>query len=316
MTGQTTITHPKDINSGMLGIIKKDKTAFVDSEGNTEVVTSKKQEVSEEPEVGKLKESATQPENITTEPKKEAQAESKDNHNWEKRYGDMKSKYDIELPAKDKEIAELQKQLQTAKYDNVKLPSTPEEVEAFKKQMPDFYNVMQTEIIKGLRDHDKELAESNKENEKKVNELTQSVSQLAALYQLQQHHPDILQIKDDQKFWDWVDSQKSYVKKMVESDDIEEVAEAVTRYKKDVGITKSASKKKAEEAKEASKMVDVSARSGPTVTEGKIIKESDTVSMYQAYNKGRISLQEMNAFEEEVKKARAEGRFDYNITFR
>jgi len=103
---------------------------------------------------------------------------------------------------------------------------------------------------------------------------------------------------------------------MVESDDIEEVAEAVTRYKKDVGITKSASKKKAEEAKEASKMVDVSARSGPTVTEGKIIKESDTVSMYQAYNKGRISLQEMNAFEEEVKKARAEGRFDYNITFR
>ena len=74
-----------------------------------------------------------------------AQGAEKAEHDYKKRYDDLKKHYDAkisEFKAKEQEMTATLSE--ATRQQNIALPKSPEELEAFKEQYPDVYDVVET----------------------------------------------------------------------------------------------------------------------------------------------------------------------------
>ena len=223
-------------------------------------------------------------------------------HDYKKRYDDLKKHYDTKVSEFKHEIESLKsgKTEQSAQMpQGMSPPRTVEELEEFRRRYPEVFEVVQTVSSLQTEAQVSELREelgTIKEREKELEKQN-------AYQELLNFHPDFDSIKQDEKFLTWLEEQPSSIADGIykNNTDAKLAARVIDLYKADVGLKKKPSKKSgsAADAVTKPKAREVAATSG----EGRVWKASEI---------GKMKPWEFEKAEAELDAARAEGRIDYN----
>ena len=118
-----------------------------------------------------------------------------------------------------------------------KAPKSAEEIEAFKKEYPDVYGVVET--VAHLRSSKE--TEDLKQEIKSLKELNQTVNKEKAEAKLARMHPDFEQIRESDDFHSWASSQPEAIKDWVygNATNAELASRAIDLFKQDTGKSKS-----------------------------------------------------------------------------
>ena len=224
--------------------------------------------------------------------------QEKPDHDYKKRYDDLKRHYDTKLA----EFQAEKQQLEAAtKQANVPMPKTVEELEEFKAQYPDVYGVVETVAAMQASERTNELQkelEVIKEREK------ETVVQ-AAYRELTANHLDFDKIKSDEKFLAWLEEQPESISDGIykNNTDARWASRVLDLYKADAGI----SKKKASKAK-TDAATSVRAPKARDITS----EQSGETRIWKASEIRSLKPWEFEKLESELDSARQEGRIDPN----
>jgi len=264
----------------------KDRTAALqpdvpDEEENLEVLDSLKEDTQE----GFLQK------------QKEAQ-----DHDWKKRYSDLKSYHDRKNNewSQQQELAEAKLKLaeQKASQPDV-LPKSPEELEEFKKEYPDVYNVVET--VAKLQS-----AERMQEVEARLEELKKSEQESQvrlAEKELLSLHPDFIEIKDSPEFLSWLDEQPASIAEGIKKNrtDAKWASRVLDLFKVDNNISpKKRGRQKKSNAESAAEAV--------TKTEKVSVSPEGEAKVWTSEEIAKLKPWEFEKLESEIDKASREGR--------
>jgi hypothetical protein len=121
--------------------------------------------------------------------------ETAQEHDYKKRYDDLKRHYDQKIQEFKTKEQQLESAMQQSNV-NVPLPKTPEELENFRQEYPDVYDVMQTIASEKANQQAQQLQEELKTLKAREKENLVKV----AYRELKTLHPDFEEIKQDEKF--------------------------------------------------------------------------------------------------------------------
>ena len=171
---------------------------------------------------------------------------------YKKRYYDLKKHYDGRVNSFKSREEELLAEIRSNR-PKYKAPKSAEEIEAFKKEYPDVYGVVET--VAHLRSSKE--TEDLKQEIKSLKELNQTVNKEKAEAKLARMHPDFEQIRESDDFHSWASSQPEAIKNWVygNATNAELASRAIDLFKQDTG--KSKSKEVSGDLVAASEMVKV-----------------------------------------------------------
>lgn len=223
-------------------------------------------------------------------------------HDYKKRYDDLKKHYDTKVSEFKQEIEGLKSGAsnQSAQLpQGMSPPRTLEELEEFRRRYPEVFEVVQTVSSLQTEAQVSELREqlgTIKEREKELEKQN-------AYQELLNFHPDFDDIKQDEKFLAWLEEQPSSIADGIykNNTDAKLAARVIDLYKADAGLKKKSSKKSSSAAEAVTRPAarEVSSAKG----DGRIWKASEI---------GKMKPWEFEKMEAELDTARAEGRIDYN----
>ena len=231
-----------------------------------------------------------------------AQGQEKAEHDYKKRYDDLKKHYDAkisEFKAKEEEMTATL--TQATRQQNISLPKSPEELEAFKEQYPDVYDVVETIATMKAGERAGEL---EKELET-IREKEQNTRVQAAYQELTNKHPDFNELRTDERFLQWLEEQPENISDGIlkNNTDARWASRVLDLYKVDAGITTKKRTKKSESAAAAVNSPKARDITGEARGGDRIWKASEI---------GKMKPWQFEEMEAELDKARAEGRIDYN----
>ena len=216
---------------------------------------------------------------------------------YKKRYDDLKKHYDSKLNEFKSREQELLEEV-TKNKQNYKAPKTEEELEQFKKEYPDVYEVVETVAHMQSESKSKIL----EERLQKMQEREQQMLQKEAEKRLLDRHPDFEDIRNSDDFHSWAKEQPTSIQDWIynNADDADLASRALDLFKKDFGIeisktTKSNSKKTKESAAD---MVSTKTTKVEPKQE-KIWSETEIAAM---------SMDEFDRHEAEISEAMIQGR--------
>ena len=215
---------------------------------------------------------------------------------YKKRYDDLKKHYDSKLNEFKSREQELIEEA-TKNRTEYKAPKTEEELEQFKNQYPDVYEVVET--VAHLQSESK--AKVLEERLSKLQERENQLVRQDAEKRLMERHPDFEDIRNSDDFHGWAKEQPKSIQDWIYSnaDDADLASRALDLFKKDFGIepvkTKSSSKPT---KKSAADMVSTKTTSVEP-TQQKVWSEKEIAAM---------SVAEFDKFEKEISDAMQEGR--------
>jgi hypothetical protein len=243
----------------------------------------------------------------TKEPvKAEAQEEddpylSAEEKTFKQRYGDLRR----HMQEKDKEVAtkleKLEKQLEAATKNELVLPKSNDEIEAWAKKYPDVAGIVEAIAAKKADERATELDGRLKE----IEELRVTAKREKAEAELAAIHPDFGEIRADDTFHEWAKDQPKWVQDALYEnvEDAKSVARVIDLYKVDKGIT---GKKKTVEDKGAASSVKTKRNTTP---------EHDERSSYLTESQvAKMSMKEYEKRMEEIFEAQRQGKFIYDVS--
>lgn len=216
--------------------------------------------------------------------------------NYKKRYDDLKKHYDIKL----NEFKVREQELITEATKNrteYKAPKSPEELEQFKNDYPDVYEVVET--VAHLQSESK--AKVLEERLGKLQEREKKLMRQSAEKRLNERHPDFEDIRNSDDFHTWAKEQPDSIKNWIYSNanDADLASRAIDLFKRDKGIdlpkqTKSSSRTKGN----AADMVSTKTTSVEPKQE-KVWSEREIAA---------LSMAEFDKYEKDISDAMQEGR--------
>ena len=255
-------------------------------------------------EADPVEETATQPEE-TGSSFVEAKKEPSEDHDYKKRYDDLKRHYDskvLEFKGEIEQLKDMVSKPNTAIPNNVPMPKTLEELEQFKNEYPEVFDVVQTVSMMQSESQVKELREelgTIKEREKELEKQK-------AYEQLLRAHPDFGELKEDEKFLSWLEDQPSSISDGIYNNntDAKWAARVIDLYKADNNIGKKKTTKTNKTQDAAAAVTRQQAKEVATKeATGRIWKSSEIA---------RLKPWEFEKLEAELDQARSEGRIDLN----
>ena len=245
------------------------------------------------------KDDATQ----TTKPKEKDTAQeedlSKEEGSFKKRYGDLRR----HMATKEKEfqsrIEVLEGQLDKATKNELVLPKTNEEIEAWAKQYPDVASIVETIADKKAQERSKDLDERVKQ----IEEMRSSATREKAEAELIALHPDFADIREDDEFHDWAEQQPKWVQDALyeNADDAKSTSRVIDLYKADKGISKTRQSNKS-----AATAINTRSSSSPSTGEK---KGKWTESQVE-----KMSAKEYEKNSESIMESIRSGSFVYDIS--
>jgi len=241
------------------------------------------------------------------EPKAEAQEADEDDDlsaeekTFKQRYGD------IRRHMKDKEqewklkFEKLESQLESATKNELVLPKSEKEIEAWSKKYPDVAGIVEAIADKKAQERSSDIDKRLKE----VEELRVTAKREKAEAELAVMHPDFNTIRDDDTFHEWAKEQPKWVQDALYEnvDDAKSVSRVIDLYKADKGIT---TKKKPTEDKGAAASVTTKRTTTPSENEeSTYIRESQVAKM---------TMKEYEKRQEEIMDAQRSGKFIYDMS--
>ncbi len=217
---------------------------------------------------------------------------------YKKRYDDLKSHYDSKL---DEFKAREQELLDEAAKNrpNYVAPKSPEDLEKFREQYPDVYEVVETVAHM-------QSSEKTKTLEEKLAALQERETELVtkqAHERLMSNHPDFEEIRNSDEFHSWAKAQPKSIQDWIynNSTDGHLASRALDLFKKDLGITTSSKAKKPSSNKSRKSAADMVSTKTTAVEpkQEKIWTEREIAAM---------SIDEFDKFEKDINQALTEGR--------
>ena len=237
------------------------------------------------------------------EPEVEAQEEdlSAEEKNFKKRYGDLRRHTQDKEKEFQAKLDKLEAQLQSATKNELVLPKSEDEVEAWAKKYPDVAGIVEAIADKKASERSSELDGRLKE----IEALRTTAKREKAEAELLSFHPDFEQIRADDSFHSWAETQPKVVQDALyeNSEDAKSVARVIDLYKSDKGIV---TKKVGSSDKAAASSVKSKGRSSPDTDDAsKYITESQVAKM---------SLKEYEKRNDEIFEAQRSGKFIYDMS--
>ena len=219
--------------------------------------------------------------------------------NYKKRYDDLKAHYDSrlnEFKAREQELI----QEAVSNRPEYKAPKSAEELEEFKKEYPDVYEVV--ESVAHIQSEN-QVAELQTRLDA-IQEREIEVLKREAEKDLRETHPDFDDIRNSDEFQEWAELQPEVIKDWIfnNPDDATLASRALDLFKKDIGldvqqVTQSTSNSK-EATQSAADMISTKTTSVDPKQQ-RVWSEKEIAAM---------SVAEFDKFEEEISNAMQEGR--------
>ena len=229
------------------------------------------------------------------------QAQDAKEHDWKKRYSDLKSYHDRKNNEwlQQQELTEAKLKLAEQKVSAPQnLPKSQEELEEFKKEYPDVYDVVETvsrlqanASVKEVEDRIESLRKAEREAQIRTAEK-----------ELLSVHPDFLEIKSDSKFLEWLEEQPKSISDGVYKNrtDSKWAARVIDLYKSDTNVGQKKRGRPSKSNVDAARAVTKTERAATTGESEKKIWTSSEIA--------RLKPHEFAALEKEIDKANREGR--------
>lgn len=192
--------------------------------------------------------------------------DKKPQHDFKKRYDDLKHHYDRTLAENKQKVEELEAKLKVAQQPKFTPTKTDDELKTFKDKYPDVYGVVETVAHKQANAQVEGLqSEISKLRERETELVTQS-----AYKELTNAHPDFTALKDAPEFLDWLQTQPPSIADGVTKNNTDSkwAIRVIDLYKADAGISKSKTKSKSAAdavTRTSSKNVNVENKDGKKV---------------------------------------------------
>ena len=260
----------------------------------------------EEAELKKLNEenvarSGQSEENVDNEEQNDSNL-SAEEKSFKKRYGDLRRHSQQQALSLQKQIDELKQQLTQSTEQQIKLPTSEDELATWAKTYPDVAKIVETIAIKKA----KEQTAALDERFKALDERDKLTARDKAELELLKFHPDFDTIRDTDDFHTWADEQPAWVQQaLYENDtDARSAARAIDLYKVDRNIGKAKPEKKTSGAAES--VNTRGSRSTP------VSQDNDGVIYESQVNKMSSLQYEKNL--EAIQKAIQTGKFVYDMS--
>ena len=217
---------------------------------------------------------------------------------FKKRYDDLKKHYDSTINKHKEELTSLRTQLESSTKQFVP-PKSKEELDAWRKEYPDVYDMVETIAINKATTQTADL-------ETKYKDLKLQQEQIAkekAEVELLKLHPDFNELRSKDDFHEWAEQQDPTIQSWLYENKANSklAARAIDLYKADRGITK-AKKQDNDLKKEAAKAISKTKKATDTDTPKKKIWTTTEIS--------RLKPHQFEKFEKEIDLARLEGRIE------
>jgi len=272
-------------------IIAEEKVAFANRKYSNEERIKK-----EEKELAEL---IAEQSNESTE-EVEAEPTNAEEKSFKKRYGDLRRHSQKQLQEQVEKINALQSQLEKSTKQEIKLPKSDEDIDAWASQYPDVAAIVETIAIKKAKEQSSGLEARVKE----IDDMRDKANRDKAEVELMTAHPDFGSIRDSDEFHEWAEEQPKWIQDaLYENDnDARSASRAIDLYKADKGIKTKKTTSNRDAAKAVSK---TNTRSEPYSEESGSIKES--------------VVQKMNAHQYEknadkIMEAIRSGNFIYDVS--
>jgi len=235
------------------------------------------------------------------EVEEEVEPEGGEEKTFKKRYGDLRRHSQETKQSLEKEVNDLRKQLDKSTRQEIKLPKSDDDIDAWAAQYPDVAAIVETIAIKKAREQSKDLEERVKE----IDAMRESATKEKAEVELLKIHPDFSEIRDSDDFHDWATEQPKWVQDaLYENDnDARSAARAIDLYKIDNNI----STKKSSNNKDAARSVNSKqTRNSPSTDK--------TSGSYKESQVAKMTAQEYEKNADTIMEAIRSGRFDYDVS--
>ena len=215
---------------------------------------------------------------------------------YKKRYDDLKKHYDSKLNEfKSREQELLEKAAENR--PQYKAPKSPEELEKFRQEYPDVYEVVETVSHLQAEEKSKDLQEKLERLQQREQELIRKDAEK----RLMDKHPDFEDIRNSDDFHSWAKEQPKSIQDWVynNADDADLASRALDLFKRDIGID--TVQKKSNSQKSRKSAADMVSTKTTTVEpqQTKIWTEKEIAAM---------SMDEFDRHEAEISEAMQQGR--------
>ena len=216
---------------------------------------------------------------------------------FKKRYDDLKRHYDSTLGKHKDEVRTLRTQLEQSTKEFVP-PKSKEELESWRKEYPDVYEMVETIAMDKADSRAKEM-ETKYQN---LQVQQEQINREKAEVELLKAHPDYKDIRSKDEFHDWATKQDPVIQGWLyeNTSNASLAGRAIDLYKMDKGISKLSKKQETAVKKEAAKAITKTAKA----TESELPKKK----VWSNAEISKMSVNEYAKYEEEIDKAVREGR--------
>jgi hypothetical protein len=216
---------------------------------------------------------------------------------FKKRYDDLKRHYDSTLGKHKDEVRTLRTQLEQSTKQFVP-PKSKEELESWRKEYPDVYEMVETIAMNKADSRAKEM-ETKYQN---LQVQQEQINREKAEVELLKMHPDYKDIRSKDEFHEWATRQDPAIQGWLyeNTSNASLAGRAIDLYKMDKGISKLSKKQESAVKKEAAKAITKTAKATETELPKKKVWSNAAIA--------KMSVNEYEKYEEEIDKAVREGR--------
>ena len=221
---------------------------------------------------------------------------------FKKRYGDLRRHSQKKESEMQKQLDDMRQQLTQLTAKEIKLPKSEQELASWAAQYPDVAKIVESIAIKKA----KEQSAGIEERLKQLDEMEQKTLRERAEGELLRLHSDFDEIKDDDKFHEWVEKQPKWVQNALYENDNDAIsaARAIDLYKADMGIRTPKAK---DSGREAAK--EINTRSGRSAPVGE-----NTEGVFYESQVQKMSAEQYEVVEAEIADSMRKGKFVYDIS--
>ena len=214
---------------------------------------------------------------------------------YKKRYDDLKKHYDSKLNQFKSREQELIDEA-TKNRPTYKAPKSPEELERFKNEYPDVYDVVETVAHMQSETKAKVLEERLSKLQERENQLVRQ----SAEQRLMERHPDFEDIRNSDDFHGWAKEQHSSIQAWVydNNDDADLASRALDLFKKDFNIDLPKAKSNSKQTRQSAADMVSTKTTSVEPNQQKVWSEREIAAM---------SVAEFDKFEKEISDAMQNG---------
>ena len=218
---------------------------------------------------------------------------------FKKRYDDLKKHYDSTLNKHKDEVRTLRTQLESSTKQFVP-PKSKSELEAWRKEYPDVYEMVETIAMNKATTRTAELEDKYKNLQNQQEQIAKEKAEVELL----KLHPDFSEIRSQDKFHEWAANQDPTIQGWLyeNTSNATLAARAIDLYKMDSGQSKLTKKEEKDVKKEAAKAISKNRKN----VESEIPKKK----IWTASEISKLKPHEFEKFEKEIDLARLEGRIE------